>query len=168
VKPNFDRPEDDDGKHWDAVEEAVELLHEERYREALLELRGVLQKDPQNPYAFYFLGVALYESGELEAARDAYRACVRLAPKHLGAKVALTHVLRALGDLRDAIRIGTEAYQQAPGDSDVLYALGHAYWARGDKVAARRYFEAFLKSKPEFEVSVEVRGILDAMDKNLS
>jgi Flp pilus assembly protein TadD len=76
-------------------------------------------------------------------------------------------VLRALGDLRDAIRVGTEAHQQAPGDGDVLYALGHAYWAHGDRVAARRYFEAFLQSKPELEVSVEVRGILDAIDKKL-
>src|SRR5436309_1204606 len=81
---------------WDAVVEATELLHEERFHEALVELRSVLRSDPQNHYAFYFLGVALYESGELEAARDAYRACLRLAPQHLGARVGLTHVLRAL------------------------------------------------------------------------
>ena len=41
-----------------AVEEATELLHEERFREALLELRRVLQGDPKNPYAYYFLGIA--------------------------------------------------------------------------------------------------------------
>ena len=91
---------DDDGSdaaHWAAVEEATELLHEERFREAMVELRGVLEEDPKNPYAYYFLGIAFFEVGELEPARDAYAACVKLAPGHLGARVALCHVLRMPG-----------------------------------------------------------------------
>ena len=152
-----------DAKRWDAVEEATELLNEERYHEALVELRDVLRGDPKNAYAFYFLGVALYETGEIEAARDAYQATLRNAPGHLGAKVALVHVLRTLGDLREAIKIGTEALQQAPGDADVLYAVGQAYLARGDDAAARRYLEAFMEARPEFELAVEVRATLDGM-----
>lgn len=163
MKPNLEKPDAADHAHWGAVEEAVELLHEERFHDALVELRDVIKRDATNAYAFYFLGVALFESGEIEPARDAYRACVRLAPRHLGAKVALCHVLRALGEKREAIRVGAEAYAQAPGDADVLYALGQAHWAHGDRVAARRYFEAFLTANPELEVSVEVRGILEAM-----
>ena len=51
--------EDDDKAYWDAVAEATELLHEERFREALSRLREVIVKrTPQNPYAFYFLGIA--------------------------------------------------------------------------------------------------------------
>ncbi len=155
-----EKPEGADHAHWDAVEEATELLNEERYHEALVELRNVLQADAENPYAFYFLGVALYESGELEPARDAYRACLRVAPQHLGARVALCHVLRALGDLREAIRVGIEALSQVPGDADALHAVGLAYLARGDNDAARRYLEAFLKARPEFETAVEVKAML--------
>ncbi|MGK4455932.1 tetratricopeptide repeat protein, partial [Klebsiella pneumoniae] len=81
-------------------------------------LREVLADDPRNAYAFYFLAIVMYESGELEAARDAYIACLKLAPTHLGARVALTHVLRTLGDLRGAIKEGLHALSQAPGDSD--------------------------------------------------
>jgi tetratricopeptide (TPR) repeat protein len=155
-------PESDphDRAHWAAVEEATELLNEERYREALVELRRVLGEDPKNPYAFFFLGVGFFEVGEIEAARDAYEACLKLAPRHLGARVALSHVRRALGDLRGAIREGTAALSQAPGDGDALYALGLAYRARGDDAAARRAFETFLGTQPEFEVATEVRGIL--------
>jgi Tfp pilus assembly protein PilF len=158
------RPEAADHAHWDAVEEATELLHEERYHEALVALREVLRKDPQNPYAFYFLGVALYESGELEASRDAYRACLKLAPQHLGARVALCHVLRAFGDLRESIREGMAALSQSPGDPDALHAVGLAYLARGDDAAARRYLEAFLATKPEFEVATEVRATLATLE----
>ncbi len=149
-----------DHAHWDSVEEAIELLHEERYREALSVLRDVLREDSKNPYAYFFLGQALFESGEIETARDAYRACVLVAPDHLGARIALCHVLRQLGDLKQAIIEGNQALDRAPADADALYALGMAYLARGDDAAARRHLEAFLEASPEFEVATEVRGIL--------
>jgi tetratricopeptide (TPR) repeat protein len=152
-----------DHAHWDAVEEAVELLHEERFHEALVALRAVIVSDGKNPYAFHFLGVALYETGQLEPARDAYAACLRLAPEHLGARIALSHVLRALGDLRGAIKEGMQALSQAPGDGDAMHALGLAHLARGDKGAARKYLEAFLATRPEFEVATEVQGLLGSL-----
>lgn len=155
--------EERDSEHWAAVEEASELLHEERFREALELLHEIVKKDPTNPYAFFFTGQAFYEVGEMEPARDAYRACLRLAPKHLGARIALCHVLRKTGELRDAVKEGMIALEQAPSDSDALYAVGLAYLAKGEKTAARRYLEAFLRSKPELETRMEVEGLLQAM-----
>ncbi len=152
--------ENTDAPHWDAVEEATELLHEERYHDALENLRDVIKLNKKNPYAFYFLGVALFEVGELAPARDAYRACLTLAPTHLGARVAMCHVMRSLGELRDALREGMEALSQAPGDGDALHAVGLVYYARGDLVAARRYLEAFLGTNPEYEVGHEVKMLL--------
>jgi tetratricopeptide (TPR) repeat protein len=167
--PTYTPPEDEaDRAHWDAVEEATELLHEERFHEALVFLRDVITADPANPYAFFFLGVALFESGEIEASRDAYRACVRLAPKHLGAHVSLSHVLRQLGDNREAIKEAMAALAQAPGDADALYAAGMAYLARGDNAAAKKYLTAFLDANPEFEIATEVRAILGAMGDGAS
>ncbi len=155
---------DRDAAHWAAVEEATELLHEERYKEALEALRDVLRDDPENPYAYFFLGQALYEVGEMAPARDAYQAALKFAPQHLGARVALTHVLRKLGQTRQAVSEGLVALEQAPTDGEVLYALGLAYLARGDNVAARRHLEAFLRARPELETRLEVEGILAAMD----
>src|ERR1700761_6075191 len=100
-------PNDADGRdaaQWSSVEEATELIHEERLREALVELRRVIQAEPKNPYAYYFLGIALFEIGEIEAARDAYEATLKLAPTYLGARVGLSHTLRTAGDTRGAIR----------------------------------------------------------------
>jgi Tfp pilus assembly protein PilF len=157
--------EDDDKAYWDAVEEATELLHEERFREALSLLRDIVKRTPQNPYAFYFMGIGLYEVGELEAARDAYRACLRVAPEHLGARVALSHVLRQLGDAKEAIKEGMAALSQSEGDAEALHAVGLAYLERGDDAAARKYLEAFLATKPELEVAVEVRAVLAQLTK---
>jgi Flp pilus assembly protein TadD len=150
----------ENARHWDAVEEATELLHEERFAEALVELRRVLEQDPKNPYAYHFLGIAFFESGELAAARDAYAACVRLAPEHLGARIALCHVLRMLGDVRGALREGMAALSLTPGDGDALHAVGLAYHARGDNEAARKYLEAFLATGPELEIGIETRALI--------
>jgi len=163
ARADGERPGKDDAAHWAAVEEATELLHEERYREAMVELRRALQEDPKNPYAYYFLGIAFFEVGELEPSRDAYAACLKLAPGHLGARVALCHVLRMLGDVPGALREGLAALSRAPGDPDALYAVGLAYHARGDEAATRRYLEAFLETNPEFEVAVETRALLGSL-----
>ena len=160
---NDDAGEREDGRRWSAVEEATELLHEERFREAMVELRRVLEEDPKNAYAFHFLGVAFFEVGEVEAARDAYTACLRLSPRYLGARVALSHVLRALGDVRGAIREGMTALSQVPGDPDAFHAIALAQHARGDEAAARKYLEAFLDTNPEFEVALEARGLLASL-----
>src|SRR5437763_1301370 len=79
-EPQNEPKSPEDAAHWEAVEEATELLHEERFREALVVLRDVIKANPTNPYAYYFLGVALFEVGELEPARDAYRASLRISP----------------------------------------------------------------------------------------
>jgi tetratricopeptide (TPR) repeat protein len=149
--------------HWSAVEEATELLHEERFQDGLYLLRDVIKADPANPYAYYFLGIALVETAQLEAARDAYRAAVKLAPGYLGARVALSHVLRMLGDLRGAIAEGEEALRRYPSVPDALHAAGLAHAARGDDHAARRYLEAYLATQPEFEAAAEVRTILETL-----
>jgi Flp pilus assembly protein TadD len=165
TRPPRDGATDDplDVRHWEEVEEATELLHEERPIEAILDLRRVLKDSPRNPYAFHYLGVALWETNELEASRDAYRASLAIAPKYLGARIHLSHVLRSLGDLRGAIEQAEVARRQHPEDPEVWHALGLAYAQRGDKDQARRYLEAFLHSNPEFEVSVEVRATLERL-----
>jgi Flp pilus assembly protein TadD len=152
-----------DGALWSSVEEATELIHEERFREALVELRRVIQAEPKNHYAYYFLGIALFEIGEIEASRDAYQATLKLAPTYLGARIGLSHTLRTAGDTRGAIREGLAALSQAPGDADALHALGVAYHARGEEAPAIKYLEAFLDTNPELEAAFEARTLIADM-----
>ncbi len=149
---------------WSAVEEAVELIGEERFREALEELRSILRSDPSNPYAYHFLGVAFFETGELEAARDAYAACLKLAPAYLGARISLSHVMRMLGDAAGAVREGMRALSQVPGDGDALYAVALAHLALGEHAIARRYLQAFIETEPEFEIAVQARAVLSRLN----
>ncbi len=154
------RKDADDAARWDAVDEATELMQEGRFVDALVALRDVIKADPRNPYAYNFLGAALFETGQHEAARDAYRAAVRLAPSYLGARVALSNVLRKLGDLDGALSQANEALRRFPGDGDAMQAAGLAYAAKGNRKAAKKQLENFLASNPELEARLEVEQIL--------
>ncbi|WP_437769109.1 tetratricopeptide repeat protein [Sorangium sp. So ce281] len=152
-----------DAAHWEAVEEAAELLQEEQVQEALVVLRDVIKASPSNPYAYNLLGHALYELGQLEPARDAYRAAVRLAPSFLGARVALSHALRRLGDTDGAIAQAKEALRRFPKDGEAMHAMGLSYAARGNRALARKHLQGFLDAGPEVEAAMEVRQILEML-----
>src|SRR5262249_54775808 len=132
-------------------------------QDALLALRDVIKADPTNPYAFHLLGLALCETAQLEPARDAYRAAIKLSPDYLGARVALSHVLRVLGDPKGALAQAKEALRRFPKDADAMHAAGLAYAATGDRPAARRHLQGFLDTEPEAEAALEVRQILEML-----
>lgn len=156
-------PTGKDAAYWDAVEEATELLQEDRVPEAMVALRDVIKAQPNNPYAYHYLGVAFFEIKNLEAARDAYRAAVRCSPSYLGARVALSHVLRMLGDADGALTEAREALKRFPKDGEAMHAAGLANAAKGNRREARKQLEGYLGQNPEFEAQQEVRQILEML-----
>lgn len=152
-----------DGAHWAEVDEASELVHEGAYEEALLALRDVAKASPKNPYAYYFIGVALYELGQLEAARDAYRAAVKLSPGYVGARGSLALVLHAMKDFDGAAREAESALRIHKDDPDSLWAAGMSRAALGDREAAGHYLHRFLETKPDLEVAMEVRQVIEML-----
>ena len=154
--------EERDAKHWDAIEEASELLEERRFEDALRALKAVVERDPNNPYAYNLIGTTCWELGKVEAAHDAFKAAVLLSPDFLGARIALSHALRKLGNAREAEREARVALSKRD-DGEAHHALGLALAAQGRRAEARQSLELFLLSKPEFEASTETRGVLEML-----
>jgi len=152
-----------DHAHWEAVEEASELLVEGQFEEALRELKDILVGDPNNPYAYQLLGSTLWELRQYEPARDAYQAAILVAPDFLASRIGLSHALRKTGDLPGAEREARFALRRFPNDGEVLHALGLTQAARGDHAGARRSLEAYLTTSPELESSMEVRSVLEML-----
>jgi Flp pilus assembly protein TadD len=163
-KTRDDRGTPRDHQHWEAVEEASELLVEERFEDALRELKKTIEADPNNPYAYQLLGTTLWELEQIEPARDAFKAAVLVAPEFLAARVGLSHALRKLGDLGEAEREARVALARFPGDGEALHALGMVQAARGDRRGAKQSLEAYLATKPELESTIEVRSVLEMLD----
>jgi predicted Zn-dependent protease len=153
----------DDAAYWDEVEEAAELLQEGRFAEALTNLRDIIRVHPDNPYAFHHAGVGMFETAQYEAARDAFRAAVRLAPDFLGARVALSHALRQAGDARGALDQAEQALRRFPKDPDAMHAAGLAQASLGQRKKAKANLQGFLEGSPEFEAATEVRQILEML-----
>lgn len=154
-----------DRAQWETVEEAAELVQQEQHHQALFVLRELARVHPRNPYVYYFMGVSMYELGQLEPARDAFRAAVKLEPKYVGARGSLAQVLRRMRDYRGAIVEGKAALGLRNDDPDALHAVGMAYAGLGQRGEAARYLEAFLRTHPEVEVVQEVRVVLDLITR---
>ena len=153
-----------DAALWAPVEEATELLQEGRLPEAMLALRDVIKAEPKNPYAYNYLGVAFFELQNLEAARDAYRAAVRLAPDYLGARVALSNVLRAAGRRRRRAPRGARGAAPLPqGRRGDARGGARASRPRATASEARQQLEGFLGQAPELEAQHEVKQILEML-----
>lgn len=152
-----------DGEKWDAAQEGAELIAEGEIDEAIAELERVLDRDPKNEYAYYFLGAAHFEKGAFEKAMKASLKALEIAPEYLGALVQLGHTLRMMGRHQEAIRVARQLLAKNKDDGDALYLLGLSHYARGERSAAAEYLNRFLATKPELEVANEVHGLLQVL-----
>ena len=156
----------EDGAHWAAVEEASELLVDGELERGLTMLRDVITQDSTNPYAFHFLGAALYELKKFEEARAAYRAAISRAPNYIAARTGLAHTLRLIGRSEEALDEALEAIRRFPDDGDAHHAAGLALASLGERPRAIQHLERFLASKPDFEAQLETRQVIALLEKS--
>jgi tetratricopeptide (TPR) repeat protein len=159
----------DENARWDAVEEAVELLREGLLSDAERALDAVLKRDPDNHYAWHYVGVLHFERGAFVEASSAYREALRRAPRYLGAAVGLGHSLRMAGRLDEAIRAALEALEIARArgddseDGDVHWLLALCYAQKNKPDLAIRHAEMFLASNPELEAQAEAQALIETL-----
>lgn len=155
-----DQPDED---HWESAQEGAELLAEGEYEQALQVLGAVLEREPDNEYAYFFIGTVHFEREDLAKALRAYLTALELAPKFLGAMINTGQTLRMLGRYGEAIRMGKQALRVADGDADALYLVGVCHFARGDNESAISFLRRFLDTRPEPELVSEVEGMLQVI-----
>jgi cytochrome c-type biogenesis protein CcmH/NrfG len=152
-----------DRAHWESAEEGAELIRDGELGAAVEELQGLIQREPENTYAFYFLGSALFESGEFARALKAYLSAVELKPDYVGALMGAGWALHSLGRYREAGRVGRQVLVKVKEDPDALHLLGLCHYAVGEAAAALGYLNRFLSTRPEIEVAMEVEGLIKVL-----
>lgn len=153
----------DQGERWDAAQEGAERLREGDLDGAIDELERLVVEQPDNEYAYFFLGSAHFEKGQLERALKAYVVALEMAPGYVGAMVHLGHTLRLLGRYDQALRMGQQVLARAKDDGEGLYLMALTHYAVGDAAAAKGYLERFLATSPEVEVAQEAHGLLEIL-----
>jgi cytochrome c-type biogenesis protein CcmH/NrfG len=155
--------DDEQSKRWEAAEEGMELLHSGEVDAAIDELLRVTRRDPNNEYAFHFLGHAYFEKHAYPEALKSYVEALSLAPEYVGAMVGAGQTLRMMGEYDRALRMGQRVLQKQEDDADALFLLGATHFQKGENQAAKRYLERFLETNPELEVALEVEGMLQVI-----
>lgn len=159
----------DDSSRWDAVDEAAELLREREFNAALRELDAVLKADPDNQYAWNFLGILFFERGEFEESAASYREALKRSPKYLGAAVGLGHAQRMAGKIDEAMMAAELALTISRGaespseDGDAHWLLALCFVQKNKPDLAIRHAEAFLASNPEVEAQADAKALIDTL-----
>lgn len=154
---------DHDDKGWEAAQDGAELIAEGNSEEAVRVLTQLVQDQPLNEHAWFFLGAAHYELTRYDQALAAYVKALEVKPLFIGAMINAGHSLRMLGRHEQAIRMGHEVLKRDKKDGDALFLLGAAHFARDDAAAALGYLERFLDTRPEAEVATEAHGMLQVL-----
>lgn len=150
-------------ERWEAAEEGMELLHSGEIDQAIDELVRVARDDPQNEYAYHFLGHAYFEKQAYKEALKSYVEALSIAPEYVGAMLGAGQTLRMLGEYDRAIRMGQRVLQVQEDDGDALFLVGAAHFQKGENQPAKRYLERFLETSPELEIALEVEGMLQVI-----
>ncbi len=149
-----------DRERWEAVEEGIELLQEGEEDAALAVLTKASEQDPDNEYAFFFLGGVYFERRDYPRALKCYVRAMEIAPGYLGAMIGAGQALRMMGDHARALRMGRQVLRIRDDDPDALFLMGATHFQRGEYPQARPFLERFLRTNPEIEVAMEVEGML--------
>jgi tetratricopeptide (TPR) repeat protein len=150
-------------EHWEAAQEGAELIAEGDPERARVALEALARAQPENEYAYFFLGAAHYELGRFDKALAAYVKALEIAPGYAGAMINTGHTLRMLGRYEQAIRMGQQVLARDEHDPDALFLLGAAHFAQGDGAEAEHYLNRLLETRPGPELQTEISSMLEAL-----
>ncbi len=100
------------------IEEVDSLMNENKFIEAILALKKIIKKFPNNAYGYYLLGVARLKTGLFSLAEKSFLEADRLDPNHpevirsLGwTKIMLGKTEEGRKDLRNAVNLNLMDYK---------------------------------------------------------
>ncbi len=161
----------DDDARFQATVEAQELLREDDPDGALRELRALLDADPRNAYAHFYVGAAFAAKGQLGFACAAYEAALAHAPTYLGAAVQRARTLYDLGRDEEALRACRVALDLSPDgeDADTLQVMALTFARIGRRPEAiatlLRYLDRpHLDAEDRFEAESLLKALRGKLD----
>ncbi len=154
-------PRDED--RWDAVSDAVEALLEGEIDEAQRLLRASIDRDPDNYYAHFHMGVAFAEREQHGFALAAFAEAERRNPGYVGAVHQKGVALLRLGKHRECEAAATRVLDLRHEDPDGLFLLGRCHYEQGNRDEAIDALRRFLAVEKNVEDRFEVEAMLQSL-----
>ncbi|RPI70543.1 MAG: tetratricopeptide repeat protein, partial [Desulfobacteraceae bacterium] len=114
------KEEDQETAHF---EKAQKFMTEKNYKEAVLELKNVIQINPENDAARLVLGDAYMKLGEFPMAVESYNAAVKNNPDNMDAYIKMGQVLLVAESTLNARKAAKIILEKRPGDIDGMLLL---------------------------------------------
>jgi Flp pilus assembly protein TadD len=116
------------------------------FRLSLNRLRDAVRKTPEDPAAWYALGIAVLDAGKLEEGRHALLQSTAVGAPNLERTLAVATRLAAAAFPADAERVARRALEVFPGRADVHAALARLLLGLGDARQAMEVIADALRS----------------------
>jgi tetratricopeptide (TPR) repeat protein len=134
-----------------AVNRGSLLIHLGRPREALDGLKAVLAREPNQPTALYFAGLAAQMSGDLEAAARYYQDAIRSKIDYVEARDRLGTLMVLRGDYEGGVQMLKQSVALAPGNAHAHFSLAMVLLYRGEHDAeAITHLDAAIAAYPKW------------------
>jgi len=132
-----------------------------QFDDAIDSYKQALKIKPDYADAYYNMGVALNDKGNLEAAIDSYKQALKIKPDYAEAYNNIGNVLKDQGDLEAAIDSYKQAININPDYAESYYNLSLLHLLRGNLDEGFKYFEWRLKIKKPTAAPVRTNLIWD-------
>ena len=120
---------------------AIVLSERGEIEASVADFRSTVAAQPDNPAAWYRLGVALFLTGELLAADAALRESLEQTPDAAVVLAARADVATAQGDPKQALQLYERAWELEPEAGQLTYKLAMVHRRLGNTAAARSWLE---------------------------
>ncbi len=140
------------------VKEGAEKIRQGDYAGALILLKAVLDKNPQDPNALYLTGMAYLRQNKLDEAAAAFLKVTELSPKFAAAFYQLGVCYQRQDKPEQALAEYEKSLALDPSNPDLLYNTGLILFGltRVDEALAR--FEKALTLRPDDPAYLEMAG----------
>lgn len=137
-----------------SLDAAFEHQRCRRFEEAERLYRDVIAAHPQDPQAYYFLGLVLQQTGRWHEALECMVAATAMRQDEPAYHFGLGLVLADLGEANAAAVCMQKATQLAPNFGDAHENLGLIWEAMGFEEQAERCFLRALAAQPDLQISL--------------
>lgn len=132
------------------IDQAVNLVNQQHWAEALRELETLKETYPQDAEVWHLIGVVNCQTQHIDEAIVSIEQAIKLQPEMAHFYANLGNAYKAKGDLDQAIHQYQQALKKVPDFPDALFNLGNTYCLQGAFHQAIKLYEKVIQIQPDY------------------
>ncbi|MCD6383796.1 MAG: tetratricopeptide repeat protein [Thermoplasmata archaeon] len=148
----------------EALQLALNMIKEERLKDAEKALVRLVKSDPMFYLAWYHLGGVYYLQGDMARAKSAFQKANAIKPGVPRVMIRLADVYNKMQMRREALVLLKEVLRRNPKDYKALTVAAEVFLYKGMYPTAKKYLKTALRINPKYERAIKNLAILQRME----